>query len=169
MTDELLAALDPAFVVPVVAVLVDKNSQENGSIFEIGGGRVAKYRWERSKGAVFKCDENFTAGAVLQKWSQVNDFTDAEHPTGPMDLYDISSRSQAAQPNPKTANLDFTGKVVLVTGGAAGYASDMKLDLEHVTNKIPTDLDEATLWLLLSWALQWRSMISRAQLPWLKK
>lgn len=120
MTDALLAALDPAWVVPVVAVLVDKNSQETGSIFEIGGGRVAKYRWQRSKGAIFKCDENFTAGALLQNWAQVNDFSNAEYPTGPMDMQDIASRSQSSKPNPKTDNLDFTGKVVLVTGGAAG-------------------------------------------------
>lgn len=120
MTSEVLQMLDPSWVVPLVAVLVDKSCQENGAIFEVGGGHFAKYRWERSKGAVLQRDDGFTAGALLQRWNDVNNFQGAEHPDRPMDHSDLTERLRRAQPNSAAGELDFTGKVVLVTGGAAG-------------------------------------------------
>jgi len=50
MPPNMLEALKPEFVVPVVAYLCHDSSKENGSLIEVGGGFVAKYRWERSEG-----------------------------------------------------------------------------------------------------------------------
>lgn len=116
----MLQILDPSYVMPLVAVLVDKNCRETGSIFEVGGGHMAKYKWERSRGVVMACDSNFTASSLLQRWKEVGDFENPEHPDDPFDLSDLTTRLQLAPPNPKTQALDFTGKVVLVTGGGAG-------------------------------------------------
>ena len=39
---EVVAALKPDYVMPLVLCLCDKNSQENGALFEVGAGWVAK-------------------------------------------------------------------------------------------------------------------------------
>jgi multifunctional beta-oxidation protein len=116
----MLANLKPDWIVPVVAVLVHKDAQENGSIFEIGAGHVAKLRWERASGQLLKPDDTYTPGAILKKWDQVNNFKDAQHPTGTSDFMTLLEQSMEMGPNDKGITLDFKGKVALVTGGGAG-------------------------------------------------
>ena len=121
MPPDVLEVLKPDWVVPLVAVLVHpSNKHETGSIFEVGGGHVAKIRWERAKGLLLKCDNTMTPGAILNKWDQVSDFSEPEYPTGVADFMALLEESQkmgSADPGEK---LDFTGKVALVTGGGAG-------------------------------------------------
>lgn len=120
MPPDVLENLKPEWVVPLVAVLVHKDSQENGSIFEAGGGHVAKLRWERSSGALFKCDDTFTPGAVLKKWNEINDFSKPDYPSGPADFMGLLEQSMKLGSNDKGETLDFSGRVALVTGGGAG-------------------------------------------------
>lgn len=120
MPPDVLAALKPEWVVPIIACLVHKDSEENGSIFEAGAGHVAKLRWERSSGLLLKCDETYTPGAILKKWDQVSDFSHPDHPTGVADFLGLLEKSVKMGPNDKGETLDFTGKVALVTGGGAG-------------------------------------------------
>src|SRR5580692_12016046 len=47
---DLLAALKPEFVSPLVAYLAHESCEENGSLFEVGGGFVGKLRFERAQG-----------------------------------------------------------------------------------------------------------------------
>jgi hypothetical protein len=56
---EALEQLKPDYVVPLVGYLCHDSCQENGSIFEVGAGYMAKLRWQRSQGAFF--DLPFTA------------------------------------------------------------------------------------------------------------
>lgn len=121
MPKEVLDNLKPDWVVPVVAVLTHKsNTTESGGIFEIGGGHVAKYRWERSKGALLRADDTFTPGALLSKWKDIEDWSDPQHPTGPNDFMALLEEAQKLPPNPQVQELDFKGKVAVVTGGGAG-------------------------------------------------
>ena len=121
MPPEVLELLKPEFVVPVVACLVHpSNEDETGSIFEIGGGHVAKMRWERAKGALLKADDSFTPGALLKKWDSVSDFSEPSYPEGPADFMGLLEEAQKLPANPPAEKLDFKGKVVLVTGGGAG-------------------------------------------------
>ncbi|KAH8774817.1 multifunctional beta-oxidation protein-like protein [Hyaloscypha finlandica] len=120
MPPDILANLKPDWVVPLVAVLVHKDAEENGSIFEVGGGHVAKLRWERSSGLLLKADDTYTPGAILKKWDQVSDFRNAEYPTGAADFMSLLEKSMEMGPNDKGETLDFKGKVALVTGGGAG-------------------------------------------------
>ncbi|KAG7132173.1 Peroxisomal hydratase-dehydrogenase-epimerase like protein [Verticillium longisporum] len=65
MPPDVLENLKPDWVVPLVAVLVHKsNTEENGTIWEVGAGHVAKFRWERSSGLLLKADDSYTPGAI---------------------------------------------------------------------------------------------------------
>ena len=121
MPPDVLALMSPEWVVPLVAVLVHKNNTtESGAIFEVGGGHMAKIRWERSSGLLCKCDETYTPSALLKKWSSVTDFSKPQYPTGPNDFVGLLEDSQKLGPNEQGEKVDFTGRVALVTGGGAG-------------------------------------------------
>ncbi|KAK7721376.1 bifunctional hydroxyacyl-CoA dehydrogenase/enoyl-CoA hydratase fox2 [Diaporthe eres] len=121
MPPDILELMKPEWVVPLVAVLVHKdNTTETGGIFEVGGGHMAKLRWERSSGQLLKCDDSYTPGAVLKKWDSVIDFSKPQYPTGPNDFVTLLEESQKLGPNQGGEKLDFSGRVALVTGGGAG-------------------------------------------------
>ncbi|KAK3390847.1 hypothetical protein B0H63DRAFT_466617 [Podospora didyma] len=121
MPPDVLALMKPEWVVPLVAVLVHKNNtNESGSIFEVGGGHIAKLRWERSGGQLLKCDDSYTPSAVLKKWDQVIDFSNPQYPSGPNDFVTLLEESMKMGPNEQGEKLDFAGRVALVTGGGAG-------------------------------------------------
>lgn len=121
MPPELLEHLTPDRVVPLVSVLVHpKNHFENGSIFEVGGGHISKVRWERANGALLKCDETLTPGAVLAAWAGVQDFSNPEHPNGASDMVAKLNASLKMPPNNPGQDIRFDDKVAVVTGGGAG-------------------------------------------------
>jgi len=120
MPPDVLEKLKPEWIVPLVAVLTHKSSTETGGIFEAGGGHIAKLRWERASGVHLKADETLTPGAVAAKWKDVVDYSKAEHPEGPSNALEILEQASQLPPNPKGEELDFKGKVALVTGGGAG-------------------------------------------------
>ena len=121
MPPELLKALSPDYVVPLVAVLAHRdNTDENGSIWEVGGGRVAKLRWQRSNGLLLKADDSYTPGAILKKWDTVHDFSKPQYPSGPNDFMSLLEESLKMGPSDPGEKLDLTGRVALVTGGGAG-------------------------------------------------
>jgi multifunctional beta-oxidation protein len=121
MPPDVLENLKPEWVVPLVAVLVHKsNTDETGSIFEVGGGHMAKLRWERSSGLLLKADDSYTPGAIIKNWDRVSDFSSPQYPTGPNDFMTLLEESMKMGPSDKGDKIDFTGRVALVTGGGAG-------------------------------------------------
>jgi 3-hydroxyacyl-CoA dehydrogenase/3a,7a,12a-trihydroxy-5b-cholest-24-enoyl-CoA hydratase len=77
---DLVAALKPEYVSPLVAWLCHESCDETGSLFEVGGGFVGKLRWERTEGALFKLSRPMMPEAVKEKWSRIADFGKASHP-----------------------------------------------------------------------------------------
>lgn len=72
LPEEALKYMNPVYVVPLVAFLVHESCEETGSVFEIGGGYVAKLRWQRTEGAMF--DLPFTPEDVKEKFNLITDF-----------------------------------------------------------------------------------------------
>jgi multifunctional beta-oxidation protein len=121
MPPDVLENLKPDWVVPLVAVLThSSNKNETGSIFEVGGGHMAKLRWERSKGVLCKADDSFTPGSILEKWKDMEDYSQPEHPSGPANFMELLDEAMKLPKNPSGEYIDLKGKVALVTGGGAG-------------------------------------------------
>lgn len=128
MPPEMLENLKPEWVVPLVGVLVHpSNESETGSIFEVGGGHVAKLRWERAKGALLKTDASLTPGAILKKWKDVNDFSEPSYPQGPANFMELLEEAQKLGGNDKGEPIDFQGKVALITGAGGGLGRSYAL------------------------------------------
>jgi len=53
MPPDILKTVQPELVVPLVAYLCHESCQETGSVFEVGGGFVAKLRWQRTEVIIF--------------------------------------------------------------------------------------------------------------------
>jgi hypothetical protein len=49
MPPEVLKTVNSSLVVPLVAYLCHESNKETGSVFEVGGGFVAKLRWQRAE------------------------------------------------------------------------------------------------------------------------
>jgi len=78
---ELVDQLKPELVSPLVAWLAHESCEENGGLFEVGGGFMGKLRWERTEGKSFPIGRPLTPDAVKAAWSEVVDFSKSTHPT----------------------------------------------------------------------------------------
>jgi NAD(P)-dependent dehydrogenase (short-subunit alcohol dehydrogenase family) len=63
MPEELIKALDPAFVAPFVAYLAHESQPSTGALYEVGAGFIARHRWNRSNGHGFDVN-NLTPEAI---------------------------------------------------------------------------------------------------------
>lgn len=81
MPEDLVEALKPEYVAPLVLWLCHESCEENGSLFEVGAGWIGKLRWERSLGAIVrKRNQLMTPEAVKANWKKICDFDNASKP-----------------------------------------------------------------------------------------
>ncbi len=76
----LVAALKPEYVSPLVAWLWHESCGETGSLLGVGGGLIGKLRWERAEGSVFRLSRQLTPEQVESQWATICDFGKATHP-----------------------------------------------------------------------------------------
>jgi len=111
LPEELLNALKPEYVSPLVLYLSHESCTENGSLFEVGGGWVAKLRWERTKGGLFPINKPMLPESIRDKWNQITDFSESDRPNSTQSAFqyvmgNISESSQnqsKSQPAPTDA------------------------------------------------------------------
>ena len=122
MPPDILKQLNPDFIVPLVAVLVHaSNKDENGSIWEVGGGHMAKIRWERSSGLLLKPDDSYNPGSILDGWDKINDFSKPSYPSRVANFMDLLEQAMKLPSNKSRSKIDLKDKVAVITGGGAGY------------------------------------------------
>ena len=77
---ELLEALKPEYVSPLVARLAHESNEDTGGLYEVGGGFVAKLRWERSTGRTFRLGRTISIEDVDTAWKDITQFDKTTHP-----------------------------------------------------------------------------------------
>ncbi|KAF2236221.1 NAD(P)-binding protein [Viridothelium virens] len=104
----------------VVSLARGPSDGHNSSLYIISDGQVLKFRWERSSGIMLNPDENFTLDALMPKWAIIEDFSNKSFPDGPMDFSTLLPKAKALPSNVFNNSTRFDGKVVIITGAAAG-------------------------------------------------
>lgn len=79
--------IGPRYLAQLIAWLCHRTCEENGSVFEAGGGYIHKVRWQLSRGLALFGDEH-NAENIAAGLGQLNDFTDAIYP-GPGEAHTV--------------------------------------------------------------------------------
>nr|XP_022331335.1 peroxisomal multifunctional enzyme type 2-like [Crassostrea virginica] len=115
---DLVEALKPEYVSPLVLYLCHDSCEENGSLFEIGAGWIGKLRWERTQGSVCReAGKKMTPEDVRDNWNKITDFKNSTHPSSTTEssaymvsvLKDMENKSSAS-PRPSqtsSGNMDI--------------------------------------------------------------
>uniref|UniRef100_F6ZEV4 Peroxisomal multifunctional enzyme type 2 n=1 Tax=Ornithorhynchus anatinus TaxID=9258 RepID=F6ZEV4_ORNAN len=81
MTQDMVDALKPEYVAPLVLWLCHESCMENGGLFEVGAGWIGKLRWERTLGAIVRQkNQPMTPEAVKADWKKICDFDNVTKP-----------------------------------------------------------------------------------------
>ena len=125
---ELVDALRPEYVSPLVGWLSHESCEETGGLFEVGGGFFGKLRWERTQGHTVRLGRTITPETVQKAWPTIVDFGKTTHPP------DVA---QAMQPVMDNVN----------AGPSKGGNEFIDVDqaLGHELPKITTSYDERDL------------------------
>ena len=113
MPPEMVEALKPDYVAPLVAYLAHENNKESGSIFEVGSGWIAKVRWQRSGGVGFPVNESLLPEHISSMWELITSFSDGRA-TYPLTTQDSFSAVQGNFENvsKKSPNASVTGSKI---------------------------------------------------------
>ncbi|KAJ2889220.1 hypothetical protein IWW38_004820, partial [Coemansia aciculifera] len=125
MPQEILDALKPELIAPLVAYLTHESTVQSGGLYEIGAGMVTAHRWEATEGVVFKADESFTPAAVKARFDAIDNFAQQPGLYYPTSIKDTDwlgklELAKGLSTNTQGPELRFDGKVAIVTGAGNG-------------------------------------------------
>jgi 3-hydroxyacyl-CoA dehydrogenase/3a,7a,12a-trihydroxy-5b-cholest-24-enoyl-CoA hydratase len=122
MPQEMVDALKPEYVSPLVAWLCHETCPETGGLFEIGAGFVSKLRWERTTGETFRIGREIAPEAIASKWASITDFSYSTHPA------DAQEALQPALENVNNTSLGGNEFLDLDTAAAAELVAESSYD-----------------------------------------
>lgn len=93
MPPEMVEALKPEYVAPVIGFLAHESNKETGSVFEVGSGWIAKVRWQRSGGVGFPVNKPLLPEDVKGRFKEICNFEDGRA-TYPLTTQDSFSAVQ---------------------------------------------------------------------------
>mmetsp|Transcript_18969 Transcript_18969/g.21250 ORF Transcript_18969/g.21250 Transcript_18969/m.21250 type:complete len:435 (-) Transcript_18969:30-1334(-) len=73
LSKDLIEALNPNYVAPLVGYLAHDETEVTGGLFEVGAGYIAKCRWQRTEGKQYNWND-LTAEAIAADWEQITSF-----------------------------------------------------------------------------------------------
>ena len=124
MPKEVVDALKPDYVAPFVAWLVSDQCDENGSLYEVGAGYIAKHRTQQSAGVQFDVD-NLTPEKIRDQWSGVNQFErGATNPTSNQDMMATVMTNLEAKQQAKAAAAASGASAASASSGGSGLKSE---------------------------------------------
>lgn len=89
MPAEVVEALKPDYVAPIVGYLAHDTCEENGALLEVGAGYVCKLRWQRTAGVQYPV-KNLKPETVAAQWNKVTDFsTGATFPESNQEMMEV--------------------------------------------------------------------------------
>lgn len=80
LPEEIVQALKPEYVSPLVLWLCHEDCKENGGLFEVGGGYFGKLRWERAKGDLVRLGRAIAPETVQKAFGRITSFESSTHP-----------------------------------------------------------------------------------------
>jgi NAD(P)-dependent dehydrogenase (short-subunit alcohol dehydrogenase family)/acyl dehydratase len=92
LPQDLVDALKPEYVAPLVAYLCHEACEESGAAYELGAGWYSRVRWQRSEGASVPSRGGAylpTIEDVAARWAKINSFESGQpsYPTSPQDSF----------------------------------------------------------------------------------
>lgn len=107
MPEEVVKALAPEYVAPFVAYLASEQCPDNGALYEVGAGYIARQRWQRSAGVQYEI-ATLSPESVAAQWSKVGDFSQgATNPESNQEMMEVVmnnlEKTKSAPPKAATA------------------------------------------------------------------
>jgi 3-hydroxyacyl-CoA dehydrogenase/3a,7a,12a-trihydroxy-5b-cholest-24-enoyl-CoA hydratase len=128
MPAEVVEALKPDYVAPIVGFLAHDSCEDNGGLYEVGAGYVCKLRWQRTGGVQYPV-KGLKPETVAAQWNKVTDFnTGATFPESNQEMMEvIMNNLEAAKEAEEKAAASggaAAGGEVKVAANKSGLASE---------------------------------------------
>ena len=120
MPAEIVEALKPEYVAPFVAFLVHEQCEDNGGLFEVGAGYIARNRWQRTAGVQYDV-KSLTPESIASQWNKVGDFSSgATFPESNQEMMEVvmnnlekaKEQAAAAQAAPATPSTGLESELI---------------------------------------------------------
>jgi acyl dehydratase len=80
MPPDMIEALKPEYIAPLVVFLCHESNNNTGGIYEAGSGWIAKVRWQRTVGYGFPVNKALLPEDIVAKWNEITNFKNSTYP-----------------------------------------------------------------------------------------